>query len=216
MTGPTPFTCRNNFGVHILLAAQLFDALLVALDFLALSVWIRRNNGSSVSRNSPGIWSAAFPEKLTLEQPLQPLPPMVFTIPRTVLINFVRLLDLSQFANSPITRRSSRTSVLRSCIGYSDFESTRPSLASLAASIRSFLRRRRFLPSIRCALADQHFMSKAGDHFPYPRRMSSHFDNHTRNRQALKELANFLPPRTKLALAQGLAALEPKVSSRLH
>ena len=55
-------------------------------------------------------------------------------------------------------------------------------------------------------IGNQHFMSKSGDHFPYPRRMRSHFDNHTRNRQALKELSNFLPPRPKLALGKCLPA----------
>ena len=37
-------------------------------------------------------------------------------------------------------------------------------------------------------------------------RMRSHFDNHTRHRQALEELFNFLPPRPKLALAKRLPA----------
>ncbi len=49
--------------------------------------------------------------------------------------------------------RSCRTSRLRCRIGCNDCGSTRPSRANLFASIRSFLRLRRFDPSIRRGLA---------------------------------------------------------------
>jgi hypothetical protein len=49
--------------------------------------------------------------------------------------------------------RSCRTSVLRYSIGNNDCGSTRPSRASLLASSRSFLRLRRFVPSISRGLA---------------------------------------------------------------
>ena len=136
---------------------------------------------------------------------------MVFTKARTVLINSVR--DATNASRARSTSKSSRTWLLRCRIGYNDFGSTRPNRASLRcvdpvilapATLRAFHH-----PRIR----HQHLMSQAGDHFLYPRRMGSHFNNHARNRQALKELRYLLPPRRKLALPPASLHLNPGCSS---
>src|SRR5260370_10670152 len=146
---PTPFTCRNNAvcpyfswpRVSIFLSYSLISALRVAA---------KRTKGSSASRISTATASSPFCAKLRLEH-LGSRVPMLLTKPRVVLMISVRAATKASRARS-ITR-SSRTSRLRCWIGYNDSGSTRPNRASLFASIRSFLRLRRFDPSINLGLA---------------------------------------------------------------
>jgi hypothetical protein len=111
----------------------------------ALSPSANCTNGSNASRTSSGIASPTLCAKLRLEH-FGSRVPRLLTNPRVVLISSVRAATNASRARS--STRSWRTSRLRCCIGCSDWGSTRPSRASLLASTRSFLRLRRFDPSI--------------------------------------------------------------------
>src|SRR5215831_884596 len=116
----------------------------------SLSASANCTNGSSASRTFSGIASFTFCPKLGLEH-LGNRAPILFTRPRVALISSVRAATNASRARS--TTKSCRTSRLRCRIGCNDCGSTRPSRANFLASIRSFLRLRRFDPSIRRGLA---------------------------------------------------------------
>src|SRR5882762_7193878 len=116
----------------------------------SLSAAAIRTSGIRASRISTGTASSTFCAKLGLEL-LGSRVPKLFTSPRVALINSVRAATNASRARS-ITR-SCRTSLLRCRIGCNDCGSTRPNRPNLLASIRSFLRLRRFDPSINRGLA---------------------------------------------------------------
>src|ERR1700746_4100300 len=116
----------------------------------SLSASANCTNGSRASRTFSGITSFTFCPKLGLEH-LGNRVPILFTRPRVALISSVRAATNASRARS--TTKSCRTSRLRCRIGCNDCGSTRPSPANFFASIRSFLRLRRFDPSISRGLA---------------------------------------------------------------
>src|SRR6516162_7068713 len=116
----------------------------------SLSASANCTNGNRASRTFSGIASFTFCPKLGLEH-LGNRVPILFTRPRVALISSVRAATNASRARS--TTKSCRTSRLRCLIGCNDCGSTRPSRANFFASIRSFLRLRRFDPSISRGLA---------------------------------------------------------------
>src|SRR5215467_3257326 len=168
----------------------------------SLSSSAKRSNGSSVSRISAGSASSTFLGKLGLEH-FGSLAPILFTNPRVVLIRCVRTDTNASRARS--TTRSCRTSLLRCFIGNNDCRSTRPSRASLRASIRSFLRLPRFIPSIRRGLATStswpQLTTTSRTHAEcVPTSMTTRS-----GRSCLEQFRHILPPRPQLSLAQPLS-----------
>ena len=145
----------------------------------SLSASAKRTNGSSASRTSAGSASSTLCGKLALEH-LGSRAPILFTNPRVVLISCVRAATNASRARS--TTRSCRTSVLRCSIGNNDCGSIRPTRASLFASIRSFLRLRRFGPVHQPRVGHQHLVPATNHYFSYPGGVGPHFHDHARGR----------------------------------
>src|SRR5215469_7616267 len=171
----------------------------------SLSSSAKRTNGSSASLTSTGSISSTLSGKLGLEH-LGSLAPILFTNPRVVLINCVRTVTNASRARS--TTRSCRTSVLRCWIGNNDCGSIRPSRASLWASIWSFLRLRRFAPSISRGLATSTSCPQPTT-TSHPGRVRPHLDDRAHGRQSAEEFRHMFPRRLQLPLCQRLP-LQPQ------
>src|SRR6266849_6528396 len=133
----------------VLLAAQLLNLLVIPLNAITQC---RRHTHQGQQRFADLDGNCLL--YLLCEARVEHLgsrAPRLFTSPRVALISSVRAATNASRARN--TTRSCRTSLLRCRMGCNDCASTRPNRANLLASIRSFLRLRRFDPSINRGLA---------------------------------------------------------------